>query len=148
MDHQEYLKRVRSYIKTPTKEIESQLNEFCGLCSYISGQYDEDESFEQLDKHLAEFEKGKPEGHRVFYMALPPSVFIPVSEHLKRCCYPKRGIARVIVSLISFHSVFSTHTVAGRETIRERSCKLARVAKGFGARLERRGNLPYRPLSR
>jgi len=30
-------------------------------------------------------------------MALPPSVFIPVSQHLKKICYPKDGIARVIV---------------------------------------------------
>jgi glucose-6-phosphate 1-dehydrogenase len=30
-------------------------------------------------------------------MALPPSVFITVSEQLKRNCYPKDGIARIIV---------------------------------------------------
>ncbi|KAI7380335.1 hypothetical protein KC336_g19009, partial [Hortaea werneckii] len=29
MDHEEYLKRVKSYIKTPTKDIEQQLDEFC-----------------------------------------------------------------------------------------------------------------------
>ena len=99
MDHQEYLKRVKSYIKTPTKEIEQQLEEFTGMCSYISGQYDKDESFQELDKHLAELENGRKETNRIFYMALPPSVFIPVSEHLKKNCYPENGIARIIVSL-------------------------------------------------
>ena len=94
MDHTEYLKRVKSYIKTPTKEVEDQLNEFTNLCSYVSGQYDKDESFQELEKHLEDFEKGRKENN----MALPPSVFIPVSQHLKRCCYPKNGIARVIVS--------------------------------------------------
>lgn len=98
MDHEEYLKRIKSYIKTPTKEIEQQLENFLGLCTYISGQYDKDESFENLDKHLNELEKGRPETHRLFYMALPPSVFTIVSQHLKKCCYPKKGIARVIVS--------------------------------------------------
>ncbi|KAG5916217.1 hypothetical protein E4U61_003862 [Claviceps capensis] len=97
MDHEEYLKRIKSYIKTPTKEIEQQLENFLGLCTYISGQYDKDESFENLDKHLNELEKGRPETHRLFYMALPPSVFTIVSQHLKKCCYPKKGIARVIV---------------------------------------------------
>ena len=97
MDHPEYLKRVKSYIKTPTKEVEDQLNEFTKLCTYVAGQYDKDESFEELNKHLEEFEQGRKEAHRVFYMALPPSVFIPVSQHLKKCCYPKNGIARVIV---------------------------------------------------
>lgn len=98
MDHEEFLKRVKSNIKTPTKDIENQLEEFCGMCTYVSGQYDQDDSFHNLTKHLEELEKGQKETNRVFYMALPPSVFIQVSQHLKRCCYPKSGIARVIVS--------------------------------------------------
>ena len=97
MDHEEYLKRVKSYIKTPTKDMEQQLHEFCDICTYVSGQYDKDESFEQLEKHLVEIEKGRKETNRVFYMALPPSVFTTVSQHLKKCCYPKNGIARIIV---------------------------------------------------
>lgn len=99
MDHEEFLRRVKSYIKTPTKDIEQQLDEFCSICSYLSGQYDRDESFLQLNKHLEELEKGRKEAHRLFYMALPPSVFTIVSQHLKKCCYPTRGIARVIVRL-------------------------------------------------
>lgn len=98
MDHDEYLKRVKAYIKTPTKDIEKSLEDFCNLCTYVSGQYDKDESFLALNKHLEELEQGRKEGHRLFYMALPPSVFTIVSQHLKRCCYPKKGIARVIVS--------------------------------------------------
>lgn len=103
MDHEEYLRRVRSYMKTPTKEIEQQLDEFCKLCTYVSGQYDKDESFYELTKHLEELENGRSETHRLFYMALPPSVFTIVSQHLKRCCYPTKGIARVIVSRIHVH---------------------------------------------
>jgi glucose-6-phosphate 1-dehydrogenase len=98
MDREEYLKRVKSHIKTPTKDMEEQLAEFCNFCTYVSGQYDQDESFVKLREHLEELEKGRKETNRVFYMALPPSVFIPVSQHLKKICYPKRGIARVIVS--------------------------------------------------
>ncbi|KAJ5692561.1 hypothetical protein N7462_001984 [Penicillium macrosclerotiorum] len=100
MEHDEYLKRVRSYIKVPTKDIEEQLEQFCQLCTYVSGQYDQDDSFINLNKHLEEVEKGRQskEQNRVFYMALPPSVFITVSEQLKRNCYPKSGLARIIVS--------------------------------------------------
>ena len=97
MDHEEFLKRVKSYIKTTTKDMEQQLQEFCDIRTYVSGQYDKDESFEQLDKHLAQIENGRKETNRVFYMALPPSVFTTVSQHLKKCCYPKSGIARIIV---------------------------------------------------
>lgn len=99
MDHEEFLKRVKSYIKTPTKDIEQALQEFCNVCTYVSGQYDQDESFQGLTKHLEEREKGQKETNRVFYMALPPSVFTTVSQHLKRNCYPKKGISRVIVRL-------------------------------------------------
>jgi len=97
MEHDEYIRRIRSYIKTPTKDIEQQLDEFSNLCTYVSGQYDKDESFLQLNKHLEELEHGRKETHRLFYMALPPSVFTIVSQHLKKCCYPKNGVARVIV---------------------------------------------------
>lgn len=97
MDHEEFLKRVKSYIKTPTKELEQQLEEFCSLCSYVSGQYDSDESFMRLRDHLEDLEEDREESNRVFYMALPPSVFTSVSQQLKRNCYPENGIARIIV---------------------------------------------------
>lgn len=112
MDHEEYLKRVRSYIKTPTKETEEQLESFCKLCSYVSGQYDQDDAFINLNKHLEEVEKGRKEQNRVFYMALPPSVFITVSEQLKRNCYPTNGIARIIVSGLSLLILADAHDVS------------------------------------
>jgi glucose-6-phosphate 1-dehydrogenase len=104
MDHDEFIRRIRSYIKTPTKDIEQQLEEFCNLCSYVSGQYDKDESFLQLNKHLEDLEQGRKENNRLFYMALPPSVFTIVSQHLKKCCYPTKGVARVIVRRISLET--------------------------------------------
>ncbi|KAL1890684.1 Glucose-6-phosphate 1-dehydrogenase [Ceratocystis pirilliformis] len=97
MDHDDYIRRIRTYMKTPTPEMEQQLDDFCKLCTYVSGQYDKDESFQNLTRELEVLEKGRPENNRLFYMALPPSVFTIVSQHLKRCCYPKNGIARVIV---------------------------------------------------
>ncbi|PFH61897.1 hypothetical protein XA68_15913 [Ophiocordyceps unilateralis] len=97
MDHAEYIRRVKSHMKTPTKEIEHQLEDFCSLCYYVAGSYDKDESFKVLNKQLQELEKGRTETNRLFYMALPPSVFTTVSQHLKRCCYPTNGIARVVI---------------------------------------------------
>ncbi|KAG9967460.1 glucose-6-phosphate dehydrogenase, partial [Aureobasidium melanogenum] len=87
-------------IKTPTKEVEDQLEEFCSFCTYIQGdKYEEDKYYEGLEKHLSELEKkdNQKETNRIFYMALPPSVFIIVSQMLKKHCYPKNGIARIII---------------------------------------------------
>jgi len=100
LNHDEFLQRVKSNIKTPTKEMEEQLTEFCKMCTYMSGQYDKDESFQELEKHLEELEKDHKEKNRIFYMALPPSVFIPVSQHVKKNNYPKSGIARLIVCVV------------------------------------------------
>lgn len=97
MDREEFLKRVRSYIKVPTKETEELLDSFCEHCTYIAGKYDEDEPFKVLSRHLEDLEHGRHAQNRVFYMALPPSVFVTVSEHLKKNCYPKHGVARIIV---------------------------------------------------
>jgi len=100
LNHDEFLQRVKSNIKTPTKEMEEQLVEFCKMCTYMSGQYDKDESFQELEKHLEELEKDHEEKNRIFYMALPPSVFIPVSQHVKKNNFPKSGIARLIVCVV------------------------------------------------
>lgn len=138
MDREEYLKRVKSYIKTPTKELEKQLDEFCEFCSYVSGQYDQDESFIELEKHMQEIEKGQKENNRIFYMALPPSVFITVSQHLKRNCYPKNGISRVIVSCS--YAASRTHAAnrrrTGREALRQGSPKFKRTPEGAGTGLD------------
>lgn len=137
MDHEEFLKRVKSYIKTPTKELEKQLEEFVGFCSYVSGQYDKDESFIELEKHLGELEQGRKENNRIFYMALPPSVFITVSQHLKRNNYPKNGISRVIVSWPhkAVPEARSNSMRAGREAVRKGPPELPRAPEGTCARL-------------
>ena len=138
MDHEEYLRRVKSYIKTPTKDMEQQLQDFCAICTYVSGQYDKDESFVELRKHLEEKEKGQKESNRIFYMALPPSVFTTVSQHLKKNCYPKTGLARIIVSSDSPIELIQTliESITGREAIRQGPCQFPRPAEGFGAKLE------------
>jgi glucose-6-phosphate 1-dehydrogenase len=101
MDEAEYHKRTTSYIKNPEndQEIVTKIDEFKKATTYFSGAYDEDKPFEDLNKYLEEIETKYPgdEHHRLFYFALPPSVFIPVAANLKKHCYSKRGINRIIV---------------------------------------------------
>lgn len=98
MSDNEFLGRVQSHFSISDEKAEREKSEFLHICSYVSGQYDEDASFKKLNAHLDTLESDQPVQNRLFYMALPPSVFIPVSQHLKRLCYPRNGIGRIVVS--------------------------------------------------
>jgi glucose-6-phosphate 1-dehydrogenase len=79
--------------------MKTKLTEFLGFSTYVSGQYDKDESFIELEKHLQSIEAKYPSGpkHRIFYMALPPSVFTSVAKGLRKNNYSKDGVNRIIV---------------------------------------------------
>lgn len=98
---QEFHKRVSQYIKTPIPALKDKLKEFLERCTYVSGQYDEDQGFEDLEKELQRceetYEDKKSPKNRVFYMALPPSVFTVVAANFKKHNYSKGGINRIIV---------------------------------------------------
>ena len=59
----------------------------------MDGQYDQDESFEKLEQTL----KKLGQKNRIFYMALPPSVFTTVATHLKKNNYSEGAVNRIIV---------------------------------------------------
>ena len=100
MDEAEFHKRATSYIKNPDQNpaISSKIEEFKKLSSYVSGGYEDGPSFENLEKNLQEVESAykSKERNRVFYLALPPSVFIPVAENVKKHNYAS-GVNRIIV---------------------------------------------------
>ncbi|KAJ3061410.1 Glucose-6-phosphate 1-dehydrogenase, partial [Podochytrium sp. JEL0797] len=95
--------RVSSKIKKPVDQ--DKLDAFLERCTYVSGKYDEQESFDKLNAFLGEIELAESKGEkvvaaeltRIFYMALPPSVFIVASEGLKKGCYVEGGMNRLVV---------------------------------------------------
>ncbi|KII95192.1 hypothetical protein PLICRDRAFT_96946 [Plicaturopsis crispa FD-325 SS-3] len=102
MDDAEYHKRITSYIKNPNDdpEIAAKIEEFKKLSTYVSGSYEDGAAFEALNRHLVEIESHyqSKETNRLFYLALPPSVFVPVAENVKAHCYvASNGINRIIV---------------------------------------------------
>jgi glucose-6-phosphate 1-dehydrogenase len=117
MDDAEYHKRITSYIKNPggNPDITSKIEEFKALSTYISGAYDESAPFQDLNKHLETIEESyqTKERNRIFYLALPPSVFAPVAKHLKENCYViKGGVNRIIIE-----KPFGSDTDSCRELI-------------------------------
>ncbi|WVZ08949.1 hypothetical protein V8G54_022295 [Vigna mungo] len=99
--------RLRSYL-VPEKGVSPQqledLEKFLKLIKYVCGAYDSEDGFRLLDKEISEHEylKNSVEGlsRRLFYLALPPSVYPSVCKMIKTCCMNKSdlgGWTRVVV---------------------------------------------------
>jgi len=102
MDKAEFEKRATSYIKDgeDNQETANKIEAFKGILSYVAGDYEDGAAFDNLNKHLEEIENSyqAKECNRIFYLALPPTVFIPVSKNLKEHCYnSKAGVNRIII---------------------------------------------------
>ena len=67
--------------------------EFWNLNKYVAGSYDNSKDFETLNNELCKQEvKGK--GNRIFYLALPPSVFEPVTKNISTSLTAKKYVPR------------------------------------------------------
>ncbi|MCJ1270281.1 Glucose-6-phosphate 1-dehydrogenase [Lobaria immixta] len=97
MSHDEFINHIKSSMKVPDDEVKDQLDDFCEKCTYVSGHDKGDKPYEELRDHLEELEWGKQAQNRIFYMALPPSVFISVSGQLKKYCYSKHAFSRILI---------------------------------------------------
>jgi len=74
---------------------EEMLEQFWTSNFYVAGSYDTQRDFEMLNQEMSGVEKGH--ANRLFYLALPPSVFKPVTSMLKAACMSQTGWTRVIV---------------------------------------------------
>ncbi|XP_048328215.1 glucose-6-phosphate 1-dehydrogenase 6, cytoplasmic [Ziziphus jujuba] len=99
--------RIRGYLirekDASPKDLET-VNEFLQLIKYVSGSYDSAEGFQLLDKEISENEvaKNSAEGssRRLFYLALPPSVYPSVCKMISHYCTNKidlSGWTRIVV---------------------------------------------------
>lgn len=53
-----------------------KMEEFLDRCNYIAGGYDSIAGFGALDEKMSEQEKAFEKGHRIFYLSIPPNVFV------------------------------------------------------------------------
>ncbi|CAA2975881.1 glucose-6-phosphate 1-dehydrogenase, cytoplasmic isoform [Olea europaea subsp. europaea] len=69
------------------------VSKFLQLIKYVSGSYDAAEGFQALGKAISEHEtsRSSSEGsaRRLFYLALPPSVYLQVCKLIKNTCTNK-----------------------------------------------------------
>ena len=66
-----------------------KVSKFWAINSYVAGSYTEKSAFENLDSEMGKLEAGKEAANRLFYLALPPSVFAPVTKNIKNTCMSK-----------------------------------------------------------
>ncbi|XP_052190193.1 glucose-6-phosphate 1-dehydrogenase 6, cytoplasmic-like [Diospyros lotus] len=105
-DH-ELRNRIHGYLaqgKDASDEHSEKLSKFLQLIKYVSGSYDSEEGFSALDKEISQHETSKnnleESLRRLFYLALPPSVYPSVCKMIKNCCMNKAdrgGWTRIIV---------------------------------------------------
>jgi glucose-6-phosphate 1-dehydrogenase len=77
--------RIRGYLKGASVE---HLSEFLQLIKYVSGSYDSGEGFDKLNNEISEYEMSNKSGssRRLFYLALPPSVYPSVCKMIRTYC--------------------------------------------------------------
>jgi glucose-6-phosphate 1-dehydrogenase len=93
----EFAAQVTAYIKAPEAQ-QAQLKAFAALCSYVAcSAYDSDASMAQLSAYLHDTVEQQQAANRLFYLALPPSVFVDVGKAIKKAGFSKSGWNRVIV---------------------------------------------------
>ncbi|OMP08037.1 glucose-6-phosphate dehydrogenase [Corchorus olitorius] len=73
-----------------------KMDQFLKRCFYHSGQYDSEENFSQLDKKLMEHEDGRV-SNRLFYLSIPPNIFIDAVKCASLSASSGNGWTRVIV---------------------------------------------------
>jgi glucose-6-phosphate 1-dehydrogenase len=87
-------------VRKDDEEQKAMFEEFVRRNTYISGKYDTDEGFISLNNAIQQTEElyQKP-AKRLFYLAVPPNVFEPVSTMIAKHCMDKGGEAwtRVVI---------------------------------------------------
>ncbi|CAI9261697.1 unnamed protein product [Lactuca saligna] len=73
-----------------------KMEKFLERCFYQSGQYNSEEHFAELDLKLKQKEGGKV-SNRLFYLSIPPDIFVDVARCASGRASSKNGWTRVIV---------------------------------------------------
>ena len=99
MTTEEFKERIRGSLPcriSETMDCPDKVEEFLSHCHYHAGLYDDPKDFKALHAAMNEQEQGRP-GMRIFYLSIPPSIFVPVAQNAARHVSMEDGPTRVIV---------------------------------------------------
>lgn len=92
---QDVREKSKKYMKVRPGE-EDRIEEFWQNNSYVSGSYDKRIDFELLNQEISRNEKGLI-ANRIFYLAVPPTVFEDATVNIRNACIAIKGFTRVII---------------------------------------------------
>ncbi|KAL8991343.1 MAG: hypothetical protein Q9177_000216 [Variospora cf. flavescens] len=105
MNQDEFNRHMESCVDPSSPELKDDFVTFSKRCSYITLNKDAgDDSFVELNKRMESFIEANEVQNRHFYMALPPNVYVAVSEQLRRNCYSDKGNCQIIVCVKKYTS--------------------------------------------
>lgn len=89
---------IRQQPQSDEGEMQTDLKVFLDHCDYAHGDYDNDSSFESLSRDLEASENScsQSEHCRIFYLALPPSVFLPVASSIRKHLYVPNCVRLIV----------------------------------------------------
>jgi len=82
---------------TAAEGCENKMEKFLSCCHYCAGNYDQFDDFARLNESMLEQEAAFEVANRVFYLSIPPSIFVPVAKNSAKAASSKSGYTRVIV---------------------------------------------------
>lgn len=101
MTNEEFKEKIRESLPcriSAAGNCDDVIESFLERMHYVSGLYDDPKDFKALDQAMAaeEAKMGK-KAMRIFYLSIPPSIFVPVAQNAARECSSSTGETRVIV---------------------------------------------------
>ncbi|KAJ1835339.1 Glucose-6-phosphate 1-dehydrogenase [Coemansia sp. RSA 2706] len=120
MERAQFTERVTSHFNGDQGCAAAQ--QFLDICAYVSGKYDVAEDFRRLRGEIDANEQamGKcdaDERVHIYYLALPPSVFVSVGEQIRANVYDASCTNRVVIEKPFGHDLESSralsHAIAG-----------------------------------
>jgi glucose-6-phosphate 1-dehydrogenase len=101
---EEYRESIMRYLTcryTPGESCQEKMEAFLKRCFYVTGHYDSTDSYLELYQHMRA-QEGAPTANRVFYMAIPPFLFLDVARALGNsglinCGEKAPGFSRVVI---------------------------------------------------
>lgn len=93
LSNEEFRNRVMARLTcryTPGEKCDEKMANFLARCTYVQGEYNSEESFRQLHDELRHLDATGGE-NRMFYMSIPPFLFLDVAHALAKADLIHRG---------------------------------------------------------